>query len=112
MATLFGKYGTWHKSLNRIWGLSFIKLKKYCHLLISRCNCEKLSLTRERQRTLVCKQTSPAISKSPILHTNCGNSVQYCALLYLLLHPNDIVSFSLQDLLLASFQLKRRKYFV
>ena len=39
-----------------------------CHLLISRWNFKKLCLTREFQQTLSCKQTSQAISKSPILH--------------------------------------------
>ena len=40
---------------------------KYCHLLISRINFKKLSLTRECQQTLFCKQT---FSKSQILPKN------------------------------------------
>ena len=47
---------------------SWAVLHKYGHLLISRCNFEKLCVTREFQQTLLCMQTSCAISKSPILH--------------------------------------------
>ena len=46
----------------------FTLLHKYCNLLISRCNFEKLRHTRECQQTLFCKQTSQVLSESPILN--------------------------------------------
>ena len=45
-------------------------LHKYCHLLISRCNFEKMCITRKCQQTLFCKQTSQAISKSSVFTKN------------------------------------------
>ena len=70
-----GQYQNWHCRLKLYWFLAFgfssflfsfscplsVKTpitRKYCHLLISRWNFEKMCLMRKCQQTLFCKQTS------------------------------------------------------